>query len=197
MLDEFSVEQMMVDPSMPAEAFLYIFESCERGVESSDSWIRTHACSTINNICTSVIGETEKADLFLRHEPSADPTKSPTSPTMRKNRKKSQQQGAWFLEYLNRFPHVLHSLLTTLFGLILFDDNNDQWQLSRPLYTLVLLQRDVSKFFFSVVFALHYTNNPLLTHNFFFLKFAAKYTNQVILQQLPERREFVTKVSLD
>ncbi|CAO3610792.1 unnamed protein product [Mucor hiemalis] len=170
MLDEFSVEQMMVDPSMPAEAFLYIFESCERGVESSDSWIRTHACSTINNICTFVIGETEKADLYVRHEQS-DPTKSPTSPSAaaRRIRKKSQQQGAWFLDYLNRFPHVLRTLLTTLFGLILFDDNNDQWQLSRPLYTLVLLQRD----------------------------FAAKYTNQVILQQLPERREFVTKVSLD
>lgn len=29
-----------------------------------------------------------------------------------------------------------------------------------------------------------------------YLKFASKYTNQVILQQLPERREFVTKVSL-
>lgn len=165
MLDEFSVEQMLVDPSMPAEAFLYIFESCERGVESSDSWIRTHACSTINNICTSVIVETQKADLFFRHEPlssssllSTDPTQSnssnsnsggsPTSPTIRKHRKKSQQQGAWFLDYLNRFPHVLHSLLSTLFGLILFDDNNDQWQLSRPLYTLVLLQRDVSTIFF-------------------------------------------------
>lgn len=29
---------------------------------------------------------------------------------------------------------------------------------------------------------------------FTFLKFVLKYTNQVILQQLPERREFVTKM---
>jgi exportin-7 len=50
----------------------------------------------------------------------------------------------WFLSLLNSFPHVLPRLLTTVFGFILFDDNNDQWQLSRPLYTLVLLQRDVS-----------------------------------------------------
>ncbi|KAI9252218.1 armadillo-type protein [Helicostylum pulchrum] len=50
MLDEFASEQMMVDPNMPAEGFLYIMEACEQGVESSDNWIRTHACSTINSI---------------------------------------------------------------------------------------------------------------------------------------------------
>jgi exportin-7 len=131
MLDEFSVEQMMVDPSMPPEAFLYILEACEQGVESSDNWIRTHACSTINNICTFVIGETEKLELQREEE-------------SKKKKRRPSLGGIWFLNYLNQFPQVLPKLLTTLFGLILFDDNNDQWQLSRPLYTLVLLQRDVS-----------------------------------------------------
>lgn len=127
MLDEFANEQMMMDPNMPAEAFLYILEACEQGVESSDNWIRTHACSTINSICSFVINETEKAE--LRHNTE--------------NQKNNNKTKHWFLTYLNQFPQVLPKLLTALFGLILFDDNNDQWQLSRPLYTLVLLERDV------------------------------------------------------
>ncbi|RCI02278.1 hypothetical protein CU098_001501 [Rhizopus stolonifer] len=158
MLDEFSAEQMMMDPDMPPEAFLYILEACEQGVESTDSFVRTHACSVINNICTFAIQQNEKAEL-RRH-------------TDEKNKKNKPIQGLWLLNYFSQFPQVLPRLLSTLFGMILFDDNNDQWQLSRPLYTLVLLERDVGPFF------------------------ASKYTNQVILQQLPERREFVTKVIL-
>jgi exportin-7 len=132
LLEEFSAEQMMVDPNMPPEAFLYILQACEQGVESNDSFIRTHACSTINSICTFVIGETEKAE--LRHNPE------------KKEMEKKKSQGSpQFLNYIVQFPQVLPKLLTTLFGLILFDDNNDQWQLSRPLYSLVLLERDVSK----------------------------------------------------
>lgn len=129
MLDEFASEQMMVDPNMPAEGFLYIMEACEQGVESSDNWIRTHACSTINSICTFIIGEKERAELR-------------TTETVEKKRT-SVVRATWLLNYLNQFPQALPKLLTAIFGLILFDDNNDQWQLSRPLYTLVLLERDV------------------------------------------------------
>ncbi|KAI8992667.1 armadillo-type protein [Pilobolus umbonatus] len=172
MMDEFSVEQMMIDPEMPAEAFLYILESCEQGVESTDASIRTHACSAINNICTFVIQETKKAELHhLKENDDMLSLENGNDGAKKKyiRRTRFSLQGILFLNYLNQFPQVLRKLLTTLFGMILFDDNNDQWQLSKPLYTLVLLQRE----------------------------FASKYTNQVILQQLPERREIVTKVSLE
>lgn len=121
MLDEFSLEQMMIDPITP-EAFLYIMEICEQGIECNDSTIRAHACSTINHLCTFVIQKTELQEL-----------------QQQKKRKSSP-----FLGYFQQFPQILPKLLTTLFGMILFDDNNDQWHLSRPLYTLVLLERDVS-----------------------------------------------------
>lgn len=120
---------MMMDPTMPAEAFLYILQACEEGVESTDSWIRTHACSTINNICTFILGETEKAE--LRHEGKPE-------------KKKTEANQSPCLAYIAQYPHLLPKLLSTLFGLILFDENNDQWQLSRPLYSLVLLERDVT-----------------------------------------------------
>lgn len=190
MLDEFSVEQMMIDPNMPPEAFLYILEACEQGVQSNDAWIRTHACSTLNNICTFVIQENEKAD--LRHNNNISQSDSSKTDKDIILKKTKAIRGAWFLNYLNQYPQVLPKLLATLFGMILFDDNNDQWQLSRPLYTLVLLEKDVS---FAAIRVIHMINNPpsLIPP---YLKFASKYTNQVILQQLPERREFVTKVSL-
>ncbi|KAG1506840.1 hypothetical protein G6F53_009394 [Rhizopus delemar] len=147
MVDEFSNEQMMMDPNMPAEAFLYLLEACEIGVESNDPYIRTHACTTLNNICTYLVQARENASI-------------------QKDKEKRRRDHGLLLSYFNQFPQALPKLLTTVFGMILFDDNSDQWQLSRPLYTLVLLERE----------------------------FALKYTNQVILQQLPERREFVTKM---
>ncbi|KAI8099750.1 armadillo-type protein [Halteromyces radiatus] len=51
----------------------------------------------------------------------------------------------WCLEYLQVSPLIAASLFVTLFGLILFDDNSDQWQLSRPLYVLTLIQKEVNK----------------------------------------------------
>ncbi|KAI9485249.1 MAG: armadillo-type protein [Benjaminiella poitrasii] len=164
MLEEYSSQQMILDSNLSPEALLYILEACEQGIESNDSMIRAHACATINNICTCIIQETEKAALRRR---TTDNSKDKDDKADKvKSYKLLQGRGVWFLNYLNQFPHMFPKLLTALFGTILFDDNNhDQWQLSRPLYTLVLLERD----------------------------FALKYTNQVILQQLPERREFVTK----
>lgn len=112
MLDEFSSEQMMMYNQLPPEAFLYIIASCEQGIESDDTLIRSHACSTILHLCTFVIEKKAK--------------------------------DVWFLNYFEQFPHVVPQLLTHLFGLILFDDHHDPWQLSRPLYALVLLDRNVS-----------------------------------------------------
>ncbi|CAO3702616.1 unnamed protein product [Rhizopus stolonifer] len=149
LVDEFSNEQMMMDPNIPAEAFLYLLEACEIGVESNDPYIRTHACTTLNNICTYVVQEKERVIIEKEREG-----------------KKRRSEGGLLLTYFTQFPQALPKLLTSVFNMILFDDNNDQWQLSRPLYILVLLERE----------------------------FASKYTNQVILQQLPERREFVSKL---
>ncbi|KAI9251956.1 armadillo-type protein [Sporodiniella umbellata] len=149
-MDEFSNEQMMKDPEMPAEAFLYILEACELGVESNHSYIRTHACVTLNNLCTHVVQARERASIEKEREGG----------------KKRREDPGVLLTYFYQFSQVLPKLLTSVFNMILFDDNNDYWQLSRPLYTLVLLERE----------------------------FASDYTNQVILKQLPERREFVTKL---
>ncbi|KAI9353121.1 armadillo-type protein [Pilaira anomala] len=157
LLDELSREQLMAIPHVSPEAFLYIMQACEQGVESIDSLIRAHACTSILNICSFVIKETEKAE----RETSSN-TVDPTS--RRRSSVVSPIHGNhWLMTYFRQFPQTLPSLLSNVFNLVLFDDNSDQWSLSRPLYALMLLQRD----------------------------YTVKYINAVIEQQLPERRTFV------
>ena len=139
MLDELSREQLMVMSTISPDAFLYIMQACEQGVEASDSLIRAHACSAIYNICSYVVRETEKA------EREAQITTVDSSARRRSSVVSSNNQisgNHWITSYFRQYTQTLPSLLVTLFGLVLFDDNSDQWSLSRPLYALMLLQRD-------------------------------------------------------
>lgn len=160
-MDELSREQLMAIPHVSAEAFLYIMRACEQGVESTDSLIRAHACTSILNICSFVIKETEKAE----RETGSNTV---DSTTRRRSSVVSPIPGNhWLMTYFRQFPQTLPSLLSNVFNLVLFEDNSDQWSLSRPLYALMLLQRE----------------------------YTVKYINAVIEQQLPERRTFVATVS--
>ncbi|KAI8368699.1 armadillo-type protein [Blakeslea trispora] len=162
LLDELSREQLMSMPSISPEAFVYLMQACEQGVESSDSVVCSHACSTIYNICSFVVKETEKAERDARNATSSDPLVRRRSSVVSSNQQISGNH--WLMAYLRQFNQTLPSLLATVYGLVLFDDNSSQWCLSRPLYVLMLLQRE----------------------------YMFKYTSAVIDQQLPERRTFVT-----
>ncbi|RCH78939.1 Exportin 7, partial [Rhizopus stolonifer] len=163
LLDELTREQLMAMPNISPEAFVYLMQACEQGVESSNSLVRAHACSAIYNICSFVVKETEKAEREAQNASSSDPLVRRRSSVASNNN--NQISGShWLVAYLAQFNQTLPSLLATVFGLVLFDDNSDQWSLSRPLYALMLLQRD----------------------------YMIKYTSAVIDQQLPERRTFVT-----
>ncbi|KAG0183544.1 hypothetical protein DFQ29_002599 [Apophysomyces sp. BC1021] len=141
MLDEATREQLILLPNVMPETFLYLMQTCEQGVESTEGAVRGHACAAIYNICSSVVRQSQQPQ------------------------KQQPPKGYWILTYMNQYPQILPTLLATLFNLVLFDDNNDQWSLSRPLYVLILLQRE----------------------------YTSKYINQIIEQQLPERQEFVSK----
>ncbi|KAI7869031.1 armadillo-type protein [Spinellus fusiger] len=159
MLDDFSQEQLMALPHLSPDMFLYMMRACEHGIESNETWVRTHACSAINKIASFVAKETEREELrrSLDMEDLSEGVDQHSSIT--------GTSPHWITSYFVQFPHVLPSLFSTLFGLILFDDNNEQWSFSRPLYSIMLLQKE----------------------------YAVKYTSEVIHQQLPERRKFVTE----
>ena len=42
-------------------------------------------------------------------------------------------------EHLRQRPELLPTLLTTLFEIVLFDDCTNQWSLSRPMLSLILV----------------------------------------------------------
>ncbi|KAI8388848.1 armadillo-type protein [Radiomyces spectabilis] len=161
MMDYLVHEQFTELPSLAVETFLYIMQACEQGVQSEETWIRSHACSIINHICTYVIQETEKIDLMRRASTSSDASEVSTA----SRRSSTSSPGShWLLGYLSQYPQVLLTLFTSIFGLVLFEETIDPWQLSRPLYALMLLQKDR----------------------------VVEYTTEVINRQLPERREFLT-----
>jgi len=52
-------------------------------------------------------------------------------------------QRAWgaqvMAEHLRQAPDLLPTLLTTLFEIVLFEDCSNQWSLSRPMLSLILV----------------------------------------------------------
>ena len=82
----------------------------------ADEGVQAMCASAVNNICTYVIGETEK----------------------------EQPRESSFLRQSKENTHVLPYLLVSLLHTVLFEDSSVQWSLSRPLLGLIILQRDVS-----------------------------------------------------
>ena len=46
-------------------------------------------------------------------------------------------------EHLQQRPELLPTLLTTLFEIVLFEDCPNQWSLSRPMLSLILINEQV------------------------------------------------------
>ncbi|RCI05216.1 Exportin 7, partial [Rhizopus stolonifer] len=147
MLDEFVKEQqLMAMPAISPKLFLYLLQACEQGIMSMDPVVFSHACSAINHICCYIIQETEKAN--------------------RQQKRRRPSQPHWIVSYLGQFRHILPTLLESMFQQLLFDEKSDQWSLSRPLYPLIILERD----------------------------YVFKYIAAVVENQLPERRSIVTTI---
>ncbi|ORX48496.1 hypothetical protein DM01DRAFT_1338555 [Hesseltinella vesiculosa] len=162
MLDEWSRDQLMALPTPPLpEVFLHIMESCEQGLESSDGIIRSHACAVIYNLTWFVIQQTEKQ----QNNPSQRRRRSSVAGNLLNVSETSGSSDHWLLVYFGQYPRILPTLMATLFYIALFENPQEHWSVTRPLYTLIHLQRD----------------------------YAIKYTNAVIEHQLPEKREYITQ----
>ncbi|CAG8480838.1 7675_t:CDS:10 [Diversispora eburnea] len=58
---------------------------------------------------------------------------------------KQKSKRHWILTYLNEFPRVLPYLFTANFNVVLFEDRQNNWSLSRPLLCLILLNQEALK----------------------------------------------------
>lgn len=98
---------------------------------------------------------------------SIDLTGGVNSLLSKRLREQQQQEGAhWLVEYVLRNKDVMHYLLVVLFSVVVFENRNNHWALSRPLLGLILLNRD----------------------------FFAEYTNTFVQAQLPDRQEPLQKL---
>jgi exportin-7 len=46
-------------------------------------------------------------------------------------------------DHLQAQPALLHEILKSLFEVILFEENSNQWSLSRPMLSLILINEPV------------------------------------------------------
>jgi hypothetical protein len=53
-------------------------------------------------------------------------------------------------EHLRQQPALLPEILHSLFEIILFEENSNQWSLSRPMLSLILINEPVSEAFWYV-----------------------------------------------
>ncbi|KAI8879866.1 hypothetical protein K501DRAFT_255961 [Backusella circina FSU 941] len=155
MIDEMTKEQLMRLPHLSAEVFVNIIKICENGVSSTNDLVRAYSCSSIFNICQAAIKQTEKLEKPAPQSSNISTWKRSTGASISENH--------WLKSHLDEHPSLLQSLLSTIFSIVLFDNGSDQWSLSKPLYGLMILQRE----------------------------YAVKFIDTVVSHQIPERREFV------
>lgn len=98
--------------------FSAIVTSLEQGVKSLDLSISSQSASAIDNL----------AAYYFKHQPRGE---------------KPNEAGAALASHLATHPDALPRLLTTLFEVVLFEDCSNQWSLSRPMLTLILVTESV------------------------------------------------------
>jgi exportin-7 len=98
--------------------FSSIISSLEQGIKSLDLSISSQSASAIDNLVA----------YYFKHQPRGE---------------KPNEAGAALEKHLSSYPDALPRLLTTLFEVVLFEDCSNQWSLSRPMLTLILVTESV------------------------------------------------------
>jgi hypothetical protein len=101
-------------PEIGVEVYMLIMESLDKAVVSSDTYVQSEACASIDNISTYIIENSSKRT-------------ASTSP---------------IIAFFSKYPVVFETLLSTVIGLLLTEEEN-QWSISRALLPLILLNSAV------------------------------------------------------
>eukprot|EP00204_Picochlorum_oklahomense_P000244 CAMPEP_0118799344 /NCGR_PEP_ID=MMETSP1161-20130426/1583_1 /TAXON_ID=249345 /ORGANISM="Picochlorum oklahomensis, Strain CCMP2329" /LENGTH=1059 /DNA_ID=CAMNT_0006727019 /DNA_START=220 /DNA_END=3399 /DNA_ORIENTATION=- len=98
--------------------FASIIAALEAGIKSLDVSISSQCASAIDNL----------AGYYFKHKPDGP---------------KPNETGLQLQEHLARHPDAFPRVLSTLFDVVLFEDCSNQWSLSRPMLTLILVTESV------------------------------------------------------
>ena len=102
-----------------AATFTFIVTSLDAGLKSLDVSISSQCAASIDNL----------AAFYFRHAPNGgeDPSAA----------------GAALAEHLRLHPDLFPRVLHTLFEIVLFEECTNQWSLSRPMLSLILVVEPV------------------------------------------------------
>lgn len=98
--------------------FAFIISSLDAGLKSLDVGVSSQCAAAVDNL----------AGFYFRHMPSGE---EPTP------------AGAAMAEHLRQHPDLFPRVLHTLFEIVLFEDCTNQWSLSRPMLSLILVVEPV------------------------------------------------------
>lgn len=105
------------------ETFSFLMSAVDTGLKSLDSSISSQCAATVDNLA---------GFYFKATHADAPASQSPPHPA-------AQTMGA----HLRARPEQLPTILKTLFELVLFEDVANQWSISRPMLTLILVNEDI------------------------------------------------------
>ena len=107
----------MADAAVPSPPMPQLVTSLEAGIKSLDVSISSQCAAAVDHLA---------AFLFLRGAGE-----------------KPQEAARRMGEHLQQHPGLFPGILRTLFEIIVFEDCSNQWSLSRPMLSLILLNEPV------------------------------------------------------
>jgi len=114
LLEYFIQEHLQSTKDLPHDAFFYILATLGEGLRSSDVSVASQVCAILDHLCTFIYKNS---------------IKFPTSPQLLHP----------ITRLANERPELLQFLLSSLYSMILYEDSQIQWSVSRPMLPLILL----------------------------------------------------------
>uniref|UniRef100_A0A164V8E3 Exportin-7/Ran-binding protein 17 TPR repeats domain-containing protein n=1 Tax=Daucus carota subsp. sativus TaxID=79200 RepID=A0A164V8E3_DAUCS len=105
--------------NVETNTFMHIIGSLESGLKGLDSSISTQCASAVDNLAAYYFNNITMGE-------------APTLPA-----------AVMLARHIAECPRLLPEILRTLFEIVLFEDCNNQWSLSRPMLSLILISEQI------------------------------------------------------
>ncbi|XP_076241414.1 ran-binding protein 16 isoform X2 [Calliopsis andreniformis] len=132
LLEFLAQDHMVFLSTLEPRVFLYILSSISEGLTAlgaqknsyTDTMVCTGCCTTLDHIVTYLFKQLYPKGGYARRKNAVAPGSGD------------------LLEVLKQHPEILQQILSTVLNVIMFEDCRNQWNMSRPLLGLILLNEE-------------------------------------------------------
>ncbi|XP_076241416.1 ran-binding protein 16 isoform X4 [Calliopsis andreniformis] len=124
LLEFLAQDHMVFLSTLEPRVFLYILSSISEGLTALDTMVCTGCCTTLDHIVTYLFKQLYPKGGYARRKNAVAPGSGD------------------LLEVLKQHPEILQQILSTVLNVIMFEDCRNQWNMSRPLLGLILLNEE-------------------------------------------------------